>query len=368
MKASLTVDQAGKATKAGPSATSTTAVQDVQELIAPTRGAVAARPTRASARPPLALAPATHVPPPVFLSASDRLRQRLSTVAPQLFDRPRPQGEAKLLEILTKRIGALINDATTRVRARLGAAAVSLAPGERAALQDALLLSRVAAEDVLPEAVDCFTPGELFALLATGCLTHAPEQLDALRCREIVCGGRLLLAREAVLDLLAQGPDEASMRRLDVLVERRIAARVAALSPSAGVLLEGLTDPLARPDDDQPVRRPRVDMAASGNERLTTALRRGNDDAAIDLIAKAAGVSRAAIRTAIFLRTAKGLVSLAWRGGFDAQAAVAIQSALGHVAPDELIHPTTEGDFALNHDEMRWQCRFLINTLPVTNA
>ncbi len=365
MKASLTLDQPATGTKASAEAGRKTALRD---LIKPTRGAPAARVARTPAQGPSTAAPTTLVQSPDSLPAADRLRHRLATVAPQLFDRSRPRNDAKLIEILAKRLGALITDATSRVRARLAAAAAALATGERASLQDALLLSRVTAEELMPAAIDCFTPGELFALLATGCLAHAPEQLDALRCHDIVCGGHQLLAREAVLDLVAQGPDEASTRHLETLVERRIARRVAAVSASAGALLDGLADPLAPARDGGAVRHSREDMAASERERLMAALRRGNDDDAVDVLAKTAGVSRSAIRTAVFLRTAKGLASLAWRGGFDARAAVAIQSALGHVAPDEIIHPTAQGEFALSHAEMLWQCRFLAHAMPASLA
>ena len=65
------------------------------------------------------------------------------------------------------------------------------------------------------------------------------------------------------------------------------------------------------------------------------------------------------IERACALRSAKGVVSLAWKAGLTAQTAVVLQVALAHLAPDLVLRPGQEGVFPLSEDEMRWQLAFL---------
>jgi hypothetical protein len=65
------------------------------------------------------------------------------------------------------------------------------------------------------------------------------------------------------------------------------------------------------------------------------------------------------VERAASLRSAKGIVSLAWRGGFSMRAAVALQSVVARLAPDAILSAAPGGNFPLAPDEMRWQIDFL---------
>jgi glycerol uptake facilitator-like aquaporin len=65
------------------------------------------------------------------------------------------------------------------------------------------------------------------------------------------------------------------------------------------------------------------------------------------------------IERACALRTAKGIVSLAWKAGLTVQTAIALQVALAHLPPDMTLRPAQDGGFPLSEEEMRWQLGFL---------
>ena len=371
MNASLTLDEESVPdlgeTKDGQAATPAMrdGVASLQGLIKPTRNASAARGRKEGTRKVRPTWPANAPDAaPRLASGGSALRQLLAAAAPEMFDGTRPHGEAKLVEVLTTRLCDVISSATARVRSGLGHYAASREPAERMTLQDALLVARLPVEEVLEQAAACFTPGELLAQLMVGCLTHAPDQLDTLRCVEMVCGERQLLAREAVLDLLCEETDEPPAGRLERLVERMMIERAAAVSVAVAASLEGFDASVPPRDRRSGEERSGEGSARSAQEQFIQLLRRGDSGSATDVLAGSAGVSRAAVRTAIFLRTAKGLASLTWRGGFDAATSLIVQSVLGRVAPEELVRPTEDGGFSLTSAEMLWQCRFLASDLP----
>jgi uncharacterized protein (DUF2336 family) len=88
--------------------------------------------------------------------------------------------------------------------------------------------------------------------------------------------------------------------------------------------------------------------AGDGDMVLTTAL-----------LTVAAGVPLSVVERAASLRSAKGLVSLAWRAGFTMRAAVALQPLLGRLGPDATLASGPGGSFPLAIEEMRWQLDFL---------
>jgi len=89
------------------------------------------------------------------------------------------------------------------------------------------------------------------------------------------------------------------------------------------------------------------------------AARRGDMRFAAALLAVAAAVPVSVVDRAASLRSAKGLVSLAWKAGFSMRAAGALQTVLGRLGPDAILPPGPGGGFPLAIEEMRWQLDFL---------
>jgi uncharacterized protein (DUF2336 family) len=77
------------------------------------------------------------------------------------------------------------------------------------------------------------------------------------------------------------------------------------------------------------------------------------------MLAVKAGVALPAIERACSLRSAKAIVSLAWKAGLSPQTAVVLQTMLAHVAPDQVLRPNAPAGFPLSEDEMRWKLSFL---------
>jgi len=89
------------------------------------------------------------------------------------------------------------------------------------------------------------------------------------------------------------------------------------------------------------------------------AAQRGDIALCIALIAVAANVDPKAVERACCLRSAKGLVSLIWRGGFSMRAAGPLQTLLARIPPDEILSSRDASSFPLTPDEMIWQIAFL---------
>jgi len=89
------------------------------------------------------------------------------------------------------------------------------------------------------------------------------------------------------------------------------------------------------------------------------ASRQGEARLAAALLAVAAGMPIAVVDRAASLRSAKGLVSLAWKAGFTMRAAGALQTLLARLAPGATLPPGPGGSFPLGVEEMRWQLDFL---------
>lgn len=91
-----------------------------------------------------------------------------------------------------------------------------------------------------------------------------------------------------------------------------------------------------------------LEMVAAGESRMVAAI-----------LAVASGVTLAVIDRATTLRSAKGLVSLAYRAGFTMHAGSLVQAALGGLGPAEMLVPTPDGGFPLSASEMDWQIELL---------
>ena len=330
----------------------------VRSLIKPTRGAATAR------RKAVSAADKTRADDPVTsLAPAALIESRLLIGAPGLLERSGAETRVRLLELVFKRLGLLLSDAIAVFRSHVGEVAASLDPGQRDLLQDLALTVRLRSDELIPHVVTALSPSQLVAVLASACDARMPDEIDALRCRELVYGGRDPLVREAMLDLEYGGSHGGVRQTLEKIVAVRLIGLLQANASVASGTIETLTarcidSPLATTTATCNARV-RLDGGSSLKDQLVDAVRQGRCAAATGLLASAAGVSRATVEAAMCLRTAKGLVSLAWRAGLDPQLSVMIQSSLGRLPPDEILRPTANGDFPLTGPEMLWQCRFL---------
>jgi uncharacterized protein (DUF2336 family) len=92
---------------------------------------------------------------------------------------------------------------------------------------------------------------------------------------------------------------------------------------------------------------------------IVEALRRNAREDAIAMLAVRAEVPVDVIERACGLRSAKGIVSLAWKAGLSVQTSVALQSGLAQLAPDVILRAGPGDAFGLSEDEMQWQLAFL---------
>jgi uncharacterized protein (DUF2336 family) len=93
--------------------------------------------------------------------------------------------------------------------------------------------------------------------------------------------------------------------------------------------------------------------------QLLDAARRGETRYATALLAVAAALPVSVVDRAASLRSAKGMVSLVWKAGFTMRAAVAVQTLIAQLAPDDVLRPGPADSFPLATEEMRWQLDFL---------
>jgi len=166
-------------------------------------------------------------------------------------------------------------------------------------------------------------------------------------------------AARALTDIVATHLLQTLARRedLDPTVLRTIGQR---LDRS---IAAGRVSPLSAPDmADEQATAAATALAASGGiseDTLLGAVQRGEARFAAALLATAAGVSLAVVDRAASLRSAKGLVSLAWKAGFGMRVAVPLQSLLARLPPAAVL-PAAPGEiFPLASEEMRWQVDFL---------
>jgi len=130
----------------------------------------------------------------------------------------------------------------------------------------------------------------------------------------------------------------------------RLAGRLAASSP-------------APPQDSTDAAMAQA-HAIAGERDLTEgallkAAQRGEVRLVAALLAVAAGLPISVVDRASTLRSAKGLVSLAWKAGFTMRCATALQTMLARLAPEAVLSAGPGGGFPLAVEEMRWQLEFL---------
>ena len=324
------------------------------------------------------------------------LSRKLSTLTPTLTgeDRQRVQNDA------IANLTAMVADAALRVRINLAEAVKHLPDGPRDIV---LRLAHDPAVMVCEPVIrfsPMLTPEDLITLIATN---PPPSTMMAVANRpgidtvvsDAIVGSadsaaiRALLTnptaqiREATLDALAAQSEEQTdwqaplvnrphlpqraQRMLAEIVTGHLLETLAARRDLDPRVAQTLRAALARPS---PPSAPPADesilLAQAWNqagkiddEAILEALRRNAKKEATAMLAVKADVAVAVIERACALRSAKGLISLAWKAGLSVDTSVVLQVALGHLTPDLVLHPGQEGVFPLSEDEMRWQLAFL---------
>ena len=92
---------------------------------------------------------------------------------------------------------------------------------------------------------------------------------------------------------------------------------------------------------------------------IVEALRTNEMISAKAMLAVKAGVALPVVERACDLRSAKAIVSLAWKAGLSPQTAVILQTMLGYLPAAQTLRPGKVDGFPLSEDEMRWQLTFL---------
>ena len=221
----------------------------------------------------------------------------------------------------------------------------------------------------------------------TGVAVARRAAIDAAVSDAIAAGG----TDDAVLALLMNGSAQIREATLDALVERSIEhpdwhepliRRPALSDRSAKTLSRIVADHMLRcwPHAAISIRRwqpiyahgwqprckahpaaaePSANRGKPTEADLLTAAREGDARKAATMLAAAAAVPLSAVRRAATLRSAKGLVSLAWKAGFSMQAGYAMQVLLAGLAPGSALKPGPGNSFPMSVQEMNWQVQFL---------
>jgi uncharacterized protein (DUF2336 family) len=104
------------------------------------------------------------------------------------------------------------------------------------------------------------------------------------------------------------------------------------------------------------------DAGRLNDQAILDAVRRNAIGAATAMLAVKADVSLPVIERACSLRSAKAMVSLAWKARLSMPTAVVLQTALGRLSPDQVLRPAQDGGFPLPIEELRWQLTFLTSS------
>jgi uncharacterized protein (DUF2336 family) len=330
------------------------------------------------------------------------LGRRLSTLTPGLSGDAGRRMQSDAVANLT----AMVADAALRVRINLAEAVRDLPDGAR----DIVLRLAHDPAVMVCEPVILFSPmltqEDLVTLIATRpppttrlAIARRPEigetVSDAIVDSADVAAISALLAnktaqiREATLDSLAAQSEEqtdwqAPLVRRPHLPQRaqRVLAEIVTghlleilaarsdLDPKVAQMLRaalglGRSEPTDESSPDMEARKAETQAEALhragklDDAAVLEALRRNRSKEAAAMLSVRAGVPAAVVERACALRSAKGIVSLAWKAGMTVQTAVILQVTLAHLPPDQVLRATENGAFPLSDDEMRWQLAFL---------
>ena len=324
--------------------------------------------------------------------ADERVRaliaRKLAAMAPSLSDGARDRLRQDTYDTLI----VLAGDAAVRVRAAIAEAIQDMPDAPRAMVTR---LARDEAESVC-EPVIRFSPqltmDDLLALVAeapsagTRLAVARRADIDAAVCDALADGG----TDDVLLALLMNGSAQIREATLDALVERSVnhpdwhapligrpVLSARSLRTLARIVADHLVDELAaRGDLDAETvadLRARVDARIAPDAKVApirlpekpteddvlTAARSGDARAAAMLLSAASGLPLSVIRRASTLRSAKGLVSLAWKAGLTMKSGYALQILLARLSPNVALKAAPGNNFPLSVQEMRWQLDFL---------
>lgn len=299
---------------------------------------------RAPTRPDRPAAAAVAPMPALAKAASDG-----ADPLARLIDRLLPRQDAAERARITALLSTRLADRVVSCWQRLGASIPSsFAPELRQMLEAEAIAA--GAGVVSPEIAILLDPGAAVAMLMGDPAADMPGALLADPAPAV---------REAALDAMVS---DAALMRFDRVCGRILEARV-----SASLDRLNLSDRQRLEWHDRLVTREAPAAAPLHEEAneaaLLAALRRGDQRAAIMLLAAAALVPADSIETAVALRSRRGLVSLAWRAGFSMRVAVLLQSHLAGIQPDAVLVSLPDGSCPLSRNEMVWQISFLSRRL-----
>ena len=178
---------------------------------------------------------------------------------------------------------------------------------------------------------------------------HEPlVRRSALSSRSAVTLSGMLAGQLLASLLLRADLDETTKAEL----QGRVAARLRpGHAPERGA---------AHSDDELFAAMRRLDAAGALNENaFLEAARTGDARRVAAMLAVAAGLSLAMVDRAVSRRSAKALVSLAWKAGFTMRAGTAALAVLDQAGASSALTPADGGAFPLSIDEMQWQIEVL---------
>jgi uncharacterized protein (DUF2336 family) len=330
------------------------------------------------------------------------LSRKLSALTPDLTGAARQRVQRDAVASLT----AMVADAALRVRITIAEAVKDLADGPRDIVLRLAYDPAVMVCEPVIRLSPMLTQEDLVTLVATGpppstltAVANRPKidatVSDALVGTADTAAIRALLAnptaqiREATQDALAAQSEEQTDWQAPLVNRPHLPPRAQRMLAEfvAGHLLEILAartdldpkvaqtvrtalgqarpNPPSEPPADEGARSARAHALALNqagrldDETILAALRRNANREAAAMLAVKADTPVAVIERACALRSAKGIVSLAWKAGLTAQTAVILQVVLAHLAPDLVLRPAQKGVFPLSEDEMRWHLAFL---------
>jgi uncharacterized protein (DUF2336 family) len=156
---------------------------------------------------------------------------------------------------------------------------------------------------------------------------------------------RPLLSPSAATALAAIVADEWAA----VLAER------AELEPEAAAELRARLVGRASRDAARAPRQPAAGEGDAADQAFLAAAARQDAEGCIAMLASRAGLDPQVVRRAARLRSAKALLSIAWRAGFGPAVAPAVQTVVGGLPPESALPPSGPQGWPLSPEEMRWQ-------------
>ncbi|SDH29151.1 hypothetical protein SAMN05421742_105258 [Roseospirillum parvum] len=179
----------------------------------------------------------------------------------------------------------------------------------------------------------CFVAANLLGALA------ARQDLDAETVAEVLRVVRTRLASEDG-GLPATAPNDRA--RDDDQTEGKVDFHLDSWRRSLSLAYEAAQREAAKPD-------------GLSHQKVLNRLARGEAEFVIGALAVLADLPPDVVGTIVEEHSAKGLLAVAWKGGFSARDAVALQMQLGRVAPEQAIKPNDDSGFHLSGTEMEWQ-------------